>query len=56
MCAYELQLPAPVNLVTFHRQPQRTNELAALTADGHILVYGQGGPPEALSICPLLSN
>uniref|UniRef100_A0A8C7IL55 Elongator complex protein 1 n=1 Tax=Oncorhynchus kisutch TaxID=8019 RepID=A0A8C7IL55_ONCKI len=43
MCAYELQLPAPVNLVTFHRQPQRTNELAALTADGHILVYGQGG-------------
>ncbi|XP_035621557.1 elongator complex protein 1-like [Oncorhynchus keta] len=42
MCAYELQLPAPVNLVTFHRQPQRTNELAALTADGHILVYGQG--------------
>uniref|UniRef100_A0A8C7U9S9 Elongator complex protein 1 n=1 Tax=Oncorhynchus mykiss TaxID=8022 RepID=A0A8C7U9S9_ONCMY len=47
MCAYELQLPAPVNLVTFHRQPQRTNELAALTADGHILVYGQGGPPES---------
>ncbi|KAK6298990.1 hypothetical protein J4Q44_G00305000 [Coregonus suidteri] len=42
MCAYELQLPTPVNLVTFHRQPQRTNELAALTADGHFLVYGQG--------------
>uniref|UniRef100_A0A673WPJ1 Elongator complex protein 1 n=1 Tax=Salmo trutta TaxID=8032 RepID=A0A673WPJ1_SALTR len=53
MCAYELQLPAPVNLVTFHRQPQRTNELAALTADGHILVYGQGGPPEKvpLTVC-----
>nr|XP_046179437.1 elongator complex protein 1-like isoform X1 [Oncorhynchus gorbuscha] len=40
MCAYDLQLPAPVNLVTF--QCQRTNELAALTADGHISVYGQG--------------
>uniref|UniRef100_A0A8C7UBP6 Elongator complex protein 1 n=1 Tax=Oncorhynchus mykiss TaxID=8022 RepID=A0A8C7UBP6_ONCMY len=40
MCAYDLQLPAPVNLVTFQRQ--RTNELAALTADGHISVYGQG--------------
>uniref|UniRef100_A0A673YY13 Elongator acetyltransferase complex subunit 1 n=1 Tax=Salmo trutta TaxID=8032 RepID=A0A673YY13_SALTR len=39
MCAYDLQLPAPVNLVTFQRQ--RTNELAALTADGHISVYGQ---------------
>uniref|UniRef100_A0A673YVE6 Elongator complex protein 1 n=1 Tax=Salmo trutta TaxID=8032 RepID=A0A673YVE6_SALTR len=44
MCAYDLQLPAPVNLVTFQRQ--RTNELAALTADGHISVYGQGGPSE----------
>ncbi|CAB1325495.1 unnamed protein product [Coregonus sp. 'balchen'] len=40
MCAYDLQLPAPVNLVTFQRQS--TNELAALTADGHISVYGQG--------------
>uniref|UniRef100_A0A8C1C0V2 Elongator complex protein 1 n=1 Tax=Cyprinus carpio carpio TaxID=630221 RepID=A0A8C1C0V2_CYPCA len=38
MCAFELQLPVPVNLVTFHSQAQRTNELAALTADGHI--YG----------------
>ncbi|KAL0176250.1 hypothetical protein M9458_028580, partial [Cirrhinus mrigala] len=41
MCAFELQLPVPVNLVTFHSQAQRTNELAALTADGHIYVYGQ---------------
>uniref|UniRef100_A0A8C7MJP0 Elongator complex protein 1 n=1 Tax=Oncorhynchus kisutch TaxID=8019 RepID=A0A8C7MJP0_ONCKI len=47
MCAYDLQLPAPVNLVTFQRQ--RTNELAALTADGHISVYGQGEPPEVSS-------
>ncbi len=42
MCAFELQLPVPVNLVTFHSQAQRTNELAALTADGHIYVYGKG--------------
>ncbi|KAL0974256.1 hypothetical protein UPYG_G00217790 [Umbra pygmaea] len=42
MCAYELKLTSPVNLVTFHRQPQRTNELAALTADGLISVYSQG--------------
>lgn len=41
MCAFELQLPVPVNLVTFHSQAQRTNELAALTADGHIYVYGE---------------
>ncbi|KTG41645.1 hypothetical protein cypCar_00026431, partial [Cyprinus carpio] len=46
MCAFELQLPVPVNLVTFHSQAQRTNELAALTADGHIYVYGQGGGVE----------
>uniref|UniRef100_A0A6Q2XQB8 Elongator complex protein 1 n=1 Tax=Esox lucius TaxID=8010 RepID=A0A6Q2XQB8_ESOLU len=43
MSTFDLQLTAPVNLVTFLRQPQRTNELAALTADGHISVYGQGG-------------
>lgn len=42
MCAFELQLPDPVNLVTFHSQVQRTNELAALTADGCIHVYSQG--------------
>ncbi|XP_052430790.1 elongator complex protein 1 isoform X1 [Carassius gibelio] len=46
MCAFELQLPVPVNLVTFRSQAQRTNELAALTADGHIHVYGPGGGAE----------
>ncbi|KAJ8262094.1 hypothetical protein GJAV_G00162110 [Gymnothorax javanicus] len=39
MCAYELQLPAAVNQVTFHSEPQRTNDLAVLTADGRIFVY-----------------
>ncbi|XP_057205981.1 elongator complex protein 1 [Triplophysa rosa] len=42
MCAFELQLPVPVNLITFHSQVQRTNELAALAADGCIHVYSQG--------------
>lgn len=42
MCAFELHLPVPVNLVTFLSQDQRTNELAALTADGHIHVYSPG--------------
>ncbi|XP_036431639.1 elongator complex protein 1 [Colossoma macropomum] len=42
MCSYELQLPAAVNLVTFHSQPQRTNELAALTADSRLHIYSQG--------------
>lgn len=42
MCSYELQLPAAVNLVTFHSQPQKTNELAVLTADGHLHIYSQG--------------
>ncbi|XP_036407119.1 elongator complex protein 1 [Megalops cyprinoides] len=41
MCAYELQLPAAVNQVTFHPGPQRTNDLAVLTADGRIFVYCQ---------------
>lgn len=53
MCAFELQLPVPVNLVTFHSQAQRTNELAALTADGHIYVYGEG---ESHSNLKLLSE
>ncbi|KAM4622111.1 elongator complex protein 1 [Polymixia lowei] len=39
MCSYDLQLASPVNLVTFLCQPQRTNQLAAFTADGHISVY-----------------
>ncbi|XP_036933571.1 elongator complex protein 1 [Acanthopagrus latus] len=41
MCAFELQLPSPVNQVTFLCQPQRTNQLAALTSDGQISVYSQ---------------
>lgn len=42
MCSYELQFPAPVNLVTFHAQPLSTNELAALTADGYLHIAGRG--------------
>ncbi|XP_066523069.1 putative elongator complex protein 1 isoform X2 [Hoplias malabaricus] len=42
MSSYELQLPAAASLVTFHSQPQRTNELAALTAGGHLHIYSQG--------------
>ncbi|XP_047675871.1 elongator complex protein 1 [Tachysurus fulvidraco] len=42
MCSYELQFPAPVNLVTFHSHPLSTNELAALTADGCLHIAGQG--------------
>ncbi|XP_056295683.1 elongator complex protein 1 isoform X1 [Pseudoliparis swirei] len=41
MCSFELQLTAPVNQVTFLCQPQRTNQLAALTSDGRISVYVQ---------------
>ncbi|KAG5845628.1 hypothetical protein ANANG_G00141300 [Anguilla anguilla] len=41
MCAYELQLPAAVNQVTFHPEPKRTNDLAVLTADGRVFVYGK---------------
>uniref|UniRef100_A0A8C4E912 Elongator complex protein 1 n=1 Tax=Dicentrarchus labrax TaxID=13489 RepID=A0A8C4E912_DICLA len=43
MCSFELQLASPVNQVTFLCQPQRTNQLAALTSDGQISVYSQGG-------------
>uniref|UniRef100_A0AAY4D1C0 Elongator complex protein 1 n=1 Tax=Denticeps clupeoides TaxID=299321 RepID=A0AAY4D1C0_9TELE len=43
MCAFELKLPAPVNLVTFCSEPGRTNDLAALTADGRVFIYFQGG-------------
>lgn len=43
MCSFELQLPSPVNQVTFLCQPQRTNQLAALTSDGQISVFSQGG-------------
>uniref|UniRef100_A0A3B4TU78 Elongator complex protein 1 n=1 Tax=Seriola dumerili TaxID=41447 RepID=A0A3B4TU78_SERDU len=43
MCSFELQLKSPVNQVTFLCRPQRTNQLAAFTADGQISVYSQGG-------------
>ncbi|XP_061691205.1 elongator complex protein 1 isoform X2 [Syngnathoides biaculeatus] len=48
MCSFELQLSSPVNQVTFLCQPQRTNQLAALTANGSIAVYHQdsGGEPD----------
>lgn len=42
MCSFELQLASPVNQVTFLCQPQRTNQLAALTSDGQISIYCQG--------------
>ncbi|XP_056239105.1 elongator complex protein 1 [Seriola aureovittata] len=41
MCSFELQLKSPVNQVTFLCQPQRSNQLAAFTADGQISVYSQ---------------
>ncbi|XP_075904166.1 elongator complex protein 1 isoform X2 [Nelusetta ayraudi] len=41
MCSFELQLPSPVNQVTFLCRPQRTNQLAALTSDGQISIYSQ---------------
>ncbi|CAL8300618.1 unnamed protein product [Arctogadus glacialis] len=40
MCSYELQLTSPVNLVTFLCQTQKSNHLAAMTADGQISVFG----------------
>ncbi|XP_061644154.1 elongator complex protein 1 isoform X2 [Phyllopteryx taeniolatus] len=51
MCSFELQLSSPVNQVTFLCQPQRTNQLAAFTANGNIAVYGQdsGGEPEKVA-------
>ncbi|CAL8262436.1 unnamed protein product [Lota lota] len=42
MCSYDLQLTSPVNLVTFLCQTQKTNQLAALTADGQISVFVLG--------------
>ncbi|TSK45876.1 Elongator complex protein 1 [Bagarius yarrelli] len=43
MCSYELQFPAPVNLVTFNSQPLSTNEFAALTTDGFLHITGRAG-------------
>uniref|UniRef100_A0A8C9WU90 Elongator complex protein 1 n=1 Tax=Scleropages formosus TaxID=113540 RepID=A0A8C9WU90_SCLFO len=42
MCAYDLQLPAPVTQVTFHPESSRSNELAVLMADGRLAVFGRG--------------
>uniref|UniRef100_A0A3B4WUV3 Elongator complex protein 1 n=1 Tax=Seriola lalandi dorsalis TaxID=1841481 RepID=A0A3B4WUV3_SERLL len=50
MCSFELQLKSPVNQVTFLCRPQRTNQLAAFTADGQISVYSQGGLSEGFRI------
>ncbi|XP_035525648.1 elongator complex protein 1 [Morone saxatilis] len=47
MCSFELQLASPVNQVTFLCQPQRTNQLAALTSDGQISVYSQDSEKQA---------
>lgn len=48
MCSFELQLKSPVNQVTFLCQPQRTNQLAAVTSDGQVSVFTQdsGEPAE----------
>ncbi|KAM3612355.1 uncharacterized protein V6R79_007268 [Siganus canaliculatus] len=48
MCSFELQMASPVNQVTFLRQRQRTNQLAALTSDGKISIYNQdsAGPTD----------
>ncbi|XP_047441498.1 elongator complex protein 1 [Mugil cephalus] len=41
MSSFELQSKSPVNQVTFLSRPQGTNQLAAFTADGQVLVYGR---------------
>uniref|UniRef100_A0A665V8C4 Elongator complex protein 1 n=1 Tax=Echeneis naucrates TaxID=173247 RepID=A0A665V8C4_ECHNA len=51
MCSFELQLKSAVNQVTFLCQPQRTNELAAFTANGQISVYSQGCCHSAACSC-----
>lgn len=43
MCSFELQLASPANQVTFLSKPLRTNQLAALTSEGQISVYTEGG-------------
>uniref|UniRef100_A0A8C9TA13 Elongator complex protein 1 n=1 Tax=Scleropages formosus TaxID=113540 RepID=A0A8C9TA13_SCLFO len=53
MCAYDLQLPAPVTQVTFHPESSRSNELAVLMADGRLAVFGRG---EFLSKVPSVGN
>ncbi|KAM9850335.1 elongator complex protein 1 [Aulostomus maculatus] len=41
MSSFELQLMSQVNHVTFLHLPQRTNQLAVLTANGNISVFGE---------------
>ncbi|XP_076005236.1 elongator complex protein 1 [Genypterus blacodes] len=47
MCSFELQMTSPVNQVTFLCQTQRTNQLAAVTADGRISVYSPDSAEQA---------
>ncbi|XP_069025578.1 LOW QUALITY PROTEIN: elongator complex protein 1 [Embiotoca jacksoni] len=47
MCSLELQVGSPVNQVTFLCQPQGTNQLAALTDSGRILIYRQDSGNQA---------
>lgn len=49
MCSFELQLKVPVNQVTFLCRPQRTNQMAAYTANGQICIFSQGGLLKVLS-------
>ncbi|XP_041916665.1 elongator complex protein 1 [Alosa sapidissima] len=42
MSSFELQLPAPVTMVTFCCEAGHSNDLAAMTEDGRLCVYGQG--------------
>ncbi|XP_068181291.1 elongator complex protein 1 [Antennarius striatus] len=39
MSSFQLQLPSPVSQVSFLQRPPRTNQLAALTADGGVSVF-----------------
>ncbi|XP_072114226.1 elongator complex protein 1 isoform X2 [Mobula birostris] len=39
MCAYQLQLSCPVNQIIFSSDPQRSNDLAILTADNRVSIY-----------------
>ncbi|XP_031424858.1 elongator complex protein 1 isoform X2 [Clupea harengus] len=42
MSSFELQLPTPVTMVTFCSEAGHSSDLAALTDDGRLCVYGQG--------------
>ncbi|XP_008325394.1 elongator complex protein 1 [Cynoglossus semilaevis] len=47
MCSFELQLKVPVNQVTFLCRPQRTNQMAAYTANGQICIFSQDSVGES---------